>query len=370
MYRTVEAGRTLLVDGPASVSVLSGGVEVFGYRVRSTGRMVVREGKRLPFTVAEKASFDVVLGEGASLDEVEGSTIPSSWAKAFDALREPRRTPMVAMIMGGVDSGKTSLCTYLANRLLAQGQRVAILDGDVGQSDLGPPCTVAYAVVSKPVTDLFGLNAADAFFVGATSPSDAVDRAVLGMARMKEEVLQESVDFVVVNTDGWVVGEDAVAYKSRLAEILAPDVVFCIRHEDELAPLAANMERFRVVAVEAAAPAKQRSREKRKSLRELSYIKYLADAKVKVWPLQRLVVEEPRELCRRPPADDAEREKLKGSLLGLHDAQGRFLGIGVLRDLDCARGALRVLTSVTATPSRIVVGEIRLDESLHEILPQ
>ena len=215
---------------------------------KTHGRIVIREGKRLPFAVEETANFEVVLGENAGTEEVDGNTIPPSWVKAFQTLRELQKKPAVAVVMGGVDSGKTSLCTYLINRLIGEKRRVAILDGDVGQSDIGPPCTVAYTTIAKPVTDLFGLKAENAFFVGVTSPSEAVDKVIEGLAAMKTEVLKCAVDFVVVNTDGWIAGEDAVAFKARLIEMLAPDVIFCIQQGDELAPLLVALEKTKTIA--------------------------------------------------------------------------------------------------------------------------
>ena len=85
MQQTVEPNRALLVDGPASVCVVSGKAEMFGYELKQAVKIVVREGKRLPFFVLEKAVFDVSLGPNASIAEVEGSTIPDSWSKPLEA---------------------------------------------------------------------------------------------------------------------------------------------------------------------------------------------------------------------------------------------------------------------------------------------
>jgi polynucleotide 5'-hydroxyl-kinase GRC3/NOL9 len=347
------------VDGPASVLVVSGKVEVFGFSVKNVSRIVIREGKRLPFAVLETADFDVLLGESASVEEVDGNTIPQSWIKCLDVLAGFQKKPVVAMVLGKADSGKTSFCTYLINRLISERQKVAILDGDLGQSDVGPPCTVAYAFVTKPVTDLFMLKAENAFFVGFTSPSEAVDKTVRGIGLMTQEVLGKAADFVVVNTDGWVEGEEAAKYKSRLAEELNPDVIFCIQQEDELAPLLVALERFRKIVVKSPLTVRQRSREKRRDLRELGYAKYLADAKVKTWPLKLLTIEEQSGVQLGQIWEE-------GLLLGLYDAQRKFLGVGILGKVDYARNALKVFTSVSAKPSRIAFGKVRLDESLKE----
>ncbi len=358
MKQTVECGKTLLVDGPASVRVVSGKAEVLGFPVKSTCRIVVREGKRLPFFVAETASFEISLGENASAEEVDGNTIPPSWVESLEVLMSFQKKPVIAIVMGKVDSGKTSFCTHLINKLANAKQKVAIMDGDLGQSDIGPPCTVAYAFIAKPLTELYELKAENAFFVGATSPSEALSKTIEGLALMKAEILERTVDFVVVNSDGWVEGEEAVKYKSQLAEMLEPDLVLCIQQKNELEPLLAALK-FRKIVVDSSSVAKQRSREKRRNLREMSYAKYLTDAKVKFLPLNQLTLEEKTGL---PIRQGEER----GLLLGLYDAQRKFLGIGILREVDSLRKTLKVLTSVSAKPSSVAFGKVRLDETLKE----
>jgi len=357
--QTVERGKTLLVDGPASVLVVSGKTEVLGFPVKGTRKIVVREGKRLPFFVAETASFDISLGENASVEEVDGNTIPPSWVESVGVLMDFQKKPVIAMVMGKADSGKTSFCTHLINHLVSEKQKVAIIDGDLGQSDIGPPCTVAYAFITKPLTELYELKAENAFFVGVTSPSEALSKTIEGLALMKAEILDRTVDFVVVNTDGWVEGEEAVKYKSQLAEKLEPDMVLCIQQKDELEPLFAALK-FRKIVVDSSSVAKQRSREKRKNLREMSYAKYLTGAKVKSLPLNQLTLEE-------KTASPIRQGEEGGLLLGLYDAQRKILGIGILREVDSVRKTLKVLTSVSAKPSIIAFGKVRLDENLREL---
>jgi polynucleotide 5'-hydroxyl-kinase GRC3/NOL9 len=362
MNRTVEGGKTLLVDGPASVSVVSGRVEAFGFSMKDASRIVIREGKRLPLAVLETTNFDVSLGENAGAEEIDENTIPQSWIESFKMLRDFQRKPVIAMILGKVDSGKTSFCTYLINMLINEKQKVAILDGDLGQTDIGPPCTIAYAFVTMPVTDLFRLRAENAFFVGVTSPSEAIDKTIHGVALMKAQVLGKAADFVIVNTDGWVEGEEAVKYKSRLAELVNPDMVFCIQQKDELTPLLAALEKFRITTIESSLNAKQRSREKRRNLRELGYVKYLTDAKVKSWPLKMLATEEQNVMLIMLGEE-------RGLLLGLFDSQRKFVGIGILLEVNYLRRTIKVFTPVSEKTSSIVLGKVRLDENLKEIPP-
>src|SRR3989304_7171745 len=150
-------------------------------------------------------------------------------------------------------------------------------------------------VLKKLTETLFrshGLKAENAFFVGVTSPSEAVNKTIKGMALMKAEILDKTPDFIIINTDGWVEGEEAAEYKSRLATELNPDVIFCFQQKDELAPLLVALEKFRKIMIDSPLAVRQRSSEKRKSLRELSYIKYLKGAKVKSLPSNLLAIEE------------------------------------------------------------------------------
>jgi len=420
MNRTVESGKTLLVDGPASVTVVSGKVEVFGSVLRNTRKIVIREGKRLPFAVKETATFDISFGENANIEEVDGNTIPSSWTEAYEELLNIPMRPVTAMVLGTVDSGKTSFCTYLTNKLLNGKQKVAILDGDLGQSDVGPPCTVAYTFVTKPVTDLFSLEAKNAFFIGVTSPSKAVNKVIEGLTSLKNEILNNDPDFLILNTDGWVEGEDAVNYKFRLVEQLNPDIVFFIQQRDELAPLLNVLEKFRKVLVDSPSAIGQRSREKRRSLRELGYVKYLRNAKVQSLPMGWLKIEESEliglsrkrenirhvrkiyELLGVKPLHFAEmRDKIcivigrrlwisldairkieefakkkvvvirkgeeQGLLMALHDAERNFLGIGVLREIDYRRKVMKVYTPVSKNISVVAIGRVKLDKNLREI---
>ncbi|MEM3668871.1 MAG: Clp1/GlmU family protein [Candidatus Bathyarchaeia archaeon] len=420
MIKSVEKGRTLLVDGPASVTVMSGVVDVFGAVISGKGKVVIREGKRLPFTTGEKTEFDISLGENASVEEIEGSTIPSSWTEAFSEVSDIQERPALIMVMGNVDSGKSSFCTYIVNKLLNKKCKVAVLDGDLGQSDIGPPCSVAYNFVSKPVTDLFNLEAKNAFFVGVTSPSPVVEKVIEGLVSLKREILNGNPDFVVVNTDGWVEGEDAVKYKIRLVNELMPSIVLCIKQGEEITPLVNAIENSRKFVVESPPTIKQRSRERRKSLRELGYIKYLKNAKVQSIPLNWVNIEGSELLNISRISEKSKRARIiydllgmkplhfvelkdkvyvvigrgrwisdenvrkveqfvekrvevirkgqeEGALTALYGGEKKFLGIGVLQEVDYVRKALKIFTPVSKEIATIVVGKIKLDKNLKEI---
>lgn len=359
MQQTVESNRTVLVDGPASVRLVSGKAEVFGYRMKELQRIVFREGKRLPFFAVEKTVFDISLGTNASITETIGSTIPSSWDKSLETILSLQKRPAVVMILGTADSGKSSLCTYLLNKIVNEKCKVAVLDGDVGQSDIGPSATVGYALTSKPATELYDLKLKNAFFVGVTSPLKAIVKTIEGLTAMKAEILQQKIDFILINTDGWVSDDIAVKYKTALISALKPDVLVGVQIRDELAPLISNLE-TPVIVVEPSTALNQRTAEKRKNLREMTYARYLKSAKMQCYPKSQVTIE-PRNAIPK------NQEYEKGILVGLCGRGSKFFGIGVLREINQVRKALKVQTAVSAKPSRIVIGKVIVNEKLQEV---
>jgi len=347
------------VAGPASVCLISGKAEMFSYQLKQAVKILVREGKRLPFFVLEKATFDVSLGAGAGIEEVDGSTIPESWNIPVEAILSSQKRPFVVLLLGKIDSGKSSYCTYLVNKLVDGKSKVAILDGDLGQSDVGPSGTVGYAIASKPVADLHDLRLKNAFFVGVTSPM-AIDKTIEGLAALRAEVLQRQVDYVIINTDGWVTGDIAVSYKMQLVKVLKPDVVVGVQVEDELRPLIANLDDASVIMIEPSSSLSPRSAEKRKDLREMTYARYMKNAKLRNYPISQLTIEPRKALPKY-------QEPEKGLLIGLYGAGSKFLGIGILREINHVRKALKVQTAISAKPKRLVFGKVILNEKLQEI---
>jgi len=360
MKRNVKKGKTLLVDGPASVTLLSGEVEILGGSLAVGENVVIRDGKRLLFKVNGKAVFELKLGENASVEEVEGTTIPSSWENASKEAMSHGK-PVTVMVMGGVDSGKTSFCVYLANRALKEKLKVAVIDGDLGQSDIGPPSTVGFSHVTEPIKDLFEMEVESACFIGVTTPSLAVSKVIEELATLKDRVLGTGVDFLIVNTDGWVEGEDAVKYKVQLAEKAAADIVVGIQRADELTPILTLLkETMRIIVVDSPVAIRKRSREKRRILRELGYKKYLKNAKVQLFHLNQVKIKD----ALLESWESLAEEDL---LVALQDARLNFLGIGILYGIDFERGLVKVYTPVSENVSTILVGKVRLNKDGGEL---
>ncbi len=417
MKHVIDEGKTLLVDGPASVSILSGNVSVLGAPLQISEKLVVREGKRLPLWVRKRATLELMLGEGASINEVDAGTVPSSWDETAKEILSLDK-PLTVMVLGGMDSGKTSFCTFLVNEAVMKKWRTSVIDADLGQSDVGPPSTVGFSFVTEPVKDLFEIDAQDAVFVGSTSPSGAINKVIEGLTQLKDKVIESGVDFLVINTDGWVEGEEATAYKVRLAKKVGSSVVIGMQRGNELTPILDALHGVKVLVLDSPQLIQPRNREKRKVLRELSYKKYLKGAKMQSFSLSWikvidsllgaggplhyrrletlsnllgkrpiyseetvatiLVVLKKSEAVTEKQIKDAEEhfgKKVKvmregdeeGLLVGLKDEEDLFLGIGILHEVDYKRKTLKIYTPVSEKVSMLCFGQIKLNKNFREI---
>jgi len=376
MRLTVRRGKTLLIDGPASVTLLSGSVRVWGAVIKPPFKIVVRNGRRLPFEAPSDSEFELMLGETSSFLEMEGSSIPKSWTDCANLLLASKEHLWV-IVLGAVDTGKTSLCTYLANQALGEGRKVAIMDGDLGQSDIGPPSTVGSARIIAPIVELYGIQAQSLAFVGTTTPSKDVSASLNALKTLRSKISEIDADLVIVNTDGWVQGEEAIDHKRQLAELFEPCRIVVIREADELGPLLEKLGSADAITVESSKAAKKRGHDTRKSLRELVFRKYLKNGKVRSYPLNLVrgaarIVEPVRANERSPsvhyePTSTKRDENQKGVIVGLEGDKGDFLGIGIICSIDHDRRTVKVYTPVNQDVRAINVGQIRLDSDGREI---
>ena len=143
----------------------------------------------------------------------------------------------VVMVLGAPDTGKSTLCRYLVYRAYAAGQRVALVDLDVGQSHLGPPTTLGLGLYPprRPGDD--GLFPEGLYFIGQTSPVGAILEVTVGCRVLADLALSQGVSRVVVNTSGFVQGLGALRLKRSQAELLQPALILGLQRDRELEPL-------------------------------------------------------------------------------------------------------------------------------------
>ncbi len=393
----VEGGTTLLVEGRAEVRI-RGKAEVFGCPVEN---IHVGEGKIIPLYIEEDSEVEI----DGNYIAVKGTTIPESWNRLVETIEREGYTRI--MLFGDTDSGKSSLATFLANRLSG---RKWIVDLDIGQSDIAHPCAMGVGLTEGGITSISEVQMIDGYFVGTISPTGREARCLRGVARISAKVddLARDGDRVIIDTTGWTKGKRAREYKLAKVEILRPDLIVCF----EGTPY--YLKRYDTFEVESFV-LKKRSREIRSSIRSRLYAKWLENAEIRTFKSEDvefdnttlfrgetieflegvldarvifaekgvdflnicvekdvevggelikalLEIYDVRDVCIFSP------EQLNGLMVGLYDPDDRYLGFGLLKGLDVENRSIDVLTSVEGDVGRIEFGEVKLNEDLREVV--
>jgi polynucleotide 5'-hydroxyl-kinase GRC3/NOL9 len=358
-----QAGKTLVVIGPASYQLIEGEASVLGAPLGSIRNTVTR-GKQAPIEIRSSSSFRISLGEGSGIEELDGSTIPLSWREAGSALAEIGEGTVV--VIGGADTGKTTLCTFLSNFLILENRQVTVVDADIGQTDLGPPTTMAAGDVTASVVNLSEVKPSERLFIGLTSPGRAKTKVIRSIKRLVE-CRARTGKIVIVNTDGWVAGNEAVLYKLQMLDELQPEITLGIGG-GEISPILQTGNRMALL-VGSPDTIKERTRVDRRELRSLGYKKYLAGASLRVFRLDEVML----RYCLASNDLDLDRvprsrvEDLKDRVVGFLGADGFLQEIGILKDIAHSSRTVKVWSRIQSTPSRIEVGDVKLNDDGREL---
>ncbi len=273
--------------GPMSVEVVSGAIYVLGKTLGSGDTLVVPRSRSYPVLSLEASVLDIRMGEDAAIHDAEKDEPLRAW---ISAAREMVSASSV-MVLGGVDSGKSSFTTLLANEFFSAGKKTCVLDTDIGQADIGPPGFVSLAVMDKPVLSLRELRPAAMRLVGDIRPQYVQHRILMEAARLARYSLGRlGCEALVIDTDGWVREAAAVSYKSRLIEELLPENLVVLG--DGLGRVFRRYEKLglRLHVLPSPRVLRARSRDARRMLRGKKYSEFLEDAGVRAVSLDDVVL--------------------------------------------------------------------------------
>jgi polynucleotide 5'-hydroxyl-kinase GRC3/NOL9 len=279
--------------------------------------------------------------------------VPPEWREAI------RRAAGagVTMVIGESDTGKTTLVTAIANTLRARRPGVAVIDADLGQSEIGPPTTIGLGRIRRRVGRLADADVVALYFVGVTSPARHLLRVVVGTRRMLDRARRARFRRIIIDTSGLVGGPLGRALKQAKIEVTDPDLVICLERAGECGQIVAayaTAARPAVMRVPASAAARPRSPEDRRRHRQQRLDAYFAAARRTALSLGRVRVVDADGEVVAPGSDMSPAE---GTLVGLLDATRATLGLGIVRGIDVDAGALYVDTpSPEARVATVVIG--------------
>jgi len=368
----IPSGKTLLIDGPASVKLVEGKGHIYGCPLRPRQTYVLRPWKRYPLYAEKDVKIELNLGADAEATLAETGEEYAAWREIVENIGE--RAALA--VCGGVDTGKTSFATFAANMFVQRLGRCVVVGLDPGQTSFTPPCVVGCALLREPVHDLTGLTAFLQRPVG--SPSAALCAAEI--AEAAREIAQAvSSEAYVVDVDGWVEGPVAVAHKVALVKLLNCSHVVLMGENKPLAE-ALSQTGVEVFTAPISRHVKQRETATRRKTREWLYRKHLAKTRTRLIPYSWVKLftfcgqMSPQELVKQ--ADEAlaqtrqenSENKRKGLIAFLYDGADRYRGMGLLTGFNEEKRVYMVLTAVEDEVRKIGLGRVILTEDGDEVL--
>ena len=188
------------------------------------------------------------------------------WRELASQVVKPQQ---IVLVIGATDAGKSTFCRFLADFALATGFKVACVDADIGQSQIGPPTTVGVKFFvprietqlpseQEPILDRGphplpgrdGQNRAESsigfdgtadrlYFVGDVSPKGRFLETLTGIRLMVDSARESDADFIVVDTTGYVHDPPAVILKQHKIELVRPNHLICIGRSTEFEQITA-----------------------------------------------------------------------------------------------------------------------------------
>lgn len=274
-----------------------------------------------------------------------------------EALARQAATPGVTMLIGGLDTGKTTVAIDAVRFALAAGHRPVLVDADIGISTVGPPACVGLKVFESD-QDLETVHGPDALhFVGAITASRLVLQQVVATAAMVERA-RSLGDVIIVDTTAVAAGVSGETLKYHKAELCRPDLVIALQRGEEMEPVVGMLRRFLdldVVTAPTDPGLTPLGPDDRAKMRTQAFAKALRP------PLDRWKVR-PTVFAPTLPVG-LNLGRLDKVLVGVQDATGGCLGLGILQVDD---DTLRVMTNVGEGMKGLRLGSIRIDPDTYE----
>lgn len=277
--------------------------------------------------------------------------------QSFESLARDLSRPGVYMLIGGLDTGKTTLAMQAIRNAVHAGHVAVLVDADVGRTSVGPPACVGMRVF-RDQGDLEEVDKPEALhFVGTTTPARLVLQQVVATAAMVERA-RNAGEVVIIDTTAVVTGVSGETLKYHKTELCRPDRIVALQRGEEMEPLVGMLRRFLDVEVTTAPtdpavdPMPPDVRAKR---RADAFRRALAPPLV-TWKVRPTVFAPTLPVGLNPG-------RLDGVLVGVQDDSGGCLGLGVLSHDE---ETLKVLTNVGEGMSGLRLGSLRIDVETFE----
>jgi polynucleotide 5'-hydroxyl-kinase GRC3/NOL9 len=269
---------------------------------------------------------------------------PKEWYALLEVLKGEKG---IVILLGAMDTGKSTLANFLIFNLCQRGLKVALVDADIGQSFLGPPATIGLSVFKSDPDWKLLLSPPEIFFVGSITPEGHFPIHLKGVKRMVDKAPSYGADLTIVDTTGFVLGESGAELKRRKIDLLSPRFILALQKSDELEPILEHHKEdplLRIIRLPLSEQVRLRTMEERRIYRTDKFQEYFKHSVVQELAIEEFQIEgevlDPNG--ETLPLDWAL--KINGLLIGLKDSNDETLALGLIKNSVREKKIVRVST--------------------------
>jgi len=256
MKKNIEKGNTLIVKGPSRITLLEGELEVFGKilhpekgsptqgttNFKAQNTLIIPSAQCFPLYAQENSILEIYTNNEENLELIEENSISDKWIEIkneiLKVLKNEKESPIKIMVLG-MSGGKTTLIKYLANNFIKEGLKGGYLDSDLGQQIIYVPTTINLGSIKDYIVSSEDITTEMTEFIGATFPKGDYKFIVsISCRKMIDEFITKNkdIDFILIDTDGWIKTEAGIIYKKYFINIVDPDILIAF-HDDTIEEL-------------------------------------------------------------------------------------------------------------------------------------
>jgi polynucleotide 5'-hydroxyl-kinase GRC3/NOL9 len=222
-----------------------------------------------------------------------------------------------------------------------------LVDADIGQSFLGPPSTIGFAVFKSDPDWEVVLSPPQIFFVGSTTPEGHFPIHLKGIRRMVDKAPSYGAEVIIVDTTGFILGESGKELKRRKIDLLSPRFIIALQKSDEIEHVLNLYQEnplYKIFRLPLSEQVRLRSMEERRVNRINKFRDYFKQSVTQELAIEDVQIEgevfDPNG--ETLPLDWSLQ--INGLLIGLKDSNDETLALGVIRNHFGEKKVVRVFT--------------------------
>ncbi len=275
------------------------------------------------------------------------------------------------MVLGGADTGKTSLIEGLINLLIPQN-KVGIVDCDIGQSHLGPPTTISWGLLENEFTGWEDIVIRDFYFTGYLSPADNLLSALTGLKLIHDKA-QKFADKIIVDTTGFIERQSGTILKESQIELIKPHIILALQKEKELESILdtfKNAKDLIIYRIDVSEVGKYKNPDERVDYRHKKFTQYFHVLNRLELNLKQIGVRNIGANCLSINSNHKtgdtqplkQKQELTNCLISLRDGNNEDIALGIIDSIDINNHKIVVLSPLSDENrvKAIVIGNINV----------